>query len=68
MYKQTKSFVIFLFSLLLIAACGQKGPLFLPGDTNQISTSMPAQQPQPVEQVEVEEDDEDEDDPVTRFR
>jgi predicted small lipoprotein YifL len=65
MYKQTKSLVIFLFSLLLIAACGQKGPLFLPGDTNQISTSMPQQQqPVPVE----EEDEDDEDDPVTRLR
>ncbi|RLA25410.1 MAG: hypothetical protein DRQ63_09725 [Gammaproteobacteria bacterium] len=65
MYKQTKSLVIFLFSLLLIAACGQKGPLFLPGDTNQISTSMPdQQQPLPVE----EEDEDDEDDPVTRLR
>jgi predicted small lipoprotein YifL len=64
MYKQTKSLVIFLFSLLLIAACGQKGPLFLPGDTNQISTSMPdQQQPVPVE----EEDEDDEDDPVTRL-
>ena len=66
MYKQSKSLVIFLFSLLLITACGQKGPLFLPGDTNQISTSMPAQQPAPVEQVEDDEDDED--DPVTRLR
>jgi predicted small lipoprotein YifL len=65
MYKQSKSLVIFLFSLLLIAACGQKGPLFLPGDTNQISTSMPAQQTAPVEQVE--EDKDDEDDPVTRL-
>ncbi|RLA33733.1 MAG: hypothetical protein DRR11_04770 [Gammaproteobacteria bacterium] len=65
MYKQTKSLVIFLFSLLLIAACGQKGPLFLPGDTNQISTSMPdQQQPLPVE----EDDEDDEDDPVTRLR
>jgi predicted small lipoprotein YifL len=65
MYKQTKSLVIFLFSLLLIAACGQKGPLFLPGDTNQISTSIPdQQQPLPVE----EEDEDDEDDPVTRLR
>jgi len=64
MYKQTKSLVIFLFSLLLIAACGQKGPLFLPGDTNQISTSMPdQQQPLPVE----EDDEDDEDDPVTRL-
>jgi predicted small lipoprotein YifL len=64
MYKQTKSLVIFLFSLLLIAACGQKGPLFLPGDTNQISTSMPEQQQSvPVE----EEDKDDEDDPVTRL-
>jgi len=65
MYKQSKSLVIFLFSMLLIAACGQKGPLFLPGDTNQISTSMPAQQTAPVEQVEEEKDDED--DPVTRL-
>ena len=53
-----------MFSLLLIAACGQKGPLFLPGDTNQISTSMPdQQQPLPVE----EEEEDDEDDPVTRL-
>ncbi len=65
MYKQTKSLIIFLFSLLLIGACGQKGPLFLPGDTNQISTSVPQQQqPVPVE----EEDEDDEDDPVTRLR
>jgi predicted small lipoprotein YifL len=65
MYKQSKSLVIFLFSLLLIAACGQKGPLFMPGDTNQISTSMPATQTAPVERVE--EDKDDEDDPVTRL-
>ena len=65
MYKQSKSLVIFLFSLLLIAACGQKGPLFLPGDSNQISTSMPEQQ----QSVPVEEDeDDDEDDPVTRLK
>ncbi len=65
MYKQSKSLVIFLFSMLLIAACGQKGPLFLPGDTNQISTSMPEQQQSvPVE----EEDKDDEDDPVTRLK
>lgn len=66
MYKQAKSLVIFLFSLLLIAACGQKGPLFLPGDTNQISTSMPQQQQQQSVPVE-EEDKDDEDDPVTRL-
>jgi predicted small lipoprotein YifL len=64
MYKQSKSLVIILFSLLLIAACGQKGPLFLPGDSNQISTSMPEQQQSvPVE----EENKDDEDDPVTRL-
>jgi predicted small lipoprotein YifL len=66
MYKQTKSLVIFLFSLLLIAACGQKGPLFLPGDTNQISTSMPG--PQQSVPVEEEDKDDDEDDPVTRLK
>jgi len=66
MYKQSKSFVIFLFSLLLLAACGQKAPLFLPGDTNQISTSMPPQEAVPVEPKQ--EDEDDEDDPVTSPR
>lgn len=29
-------------SLLLLAGCGQKGPLFLPGDPGTIQTTIPA--------------------------
>jgi len=28
-----------------IAACGQKGPLYLPGDPSQLQTEVPAQFP-----------------------
>ena len=43
--------------LLFVAGCGQKGPLYLPGDPSEMKTDVPPQnQPQPEE-----EDDEDED-------
>jgi len=45
-----------LFGVVLLAACGQKGPLFLPGTPSTISTPVPAQQPAPVEES-AEEDD-----------
>jgi predicted small lipoprotein YifL len=32
-----------LFSFVFVAGCGQKGPLFLPGNTNEVSTSIPQQ-------------------------
>ena len=31
------------FSFVLLAGCGQKGPLFLPGDPNQVQTDLPGQ-------------------------
>ena len=41
--------------LLIVAGCGQKGPLYLPGDPSEMKTDVPPQnQPLP------EEDDEDE--------
>ena len=43
----------------LLQACGQKGPLFLPGDPSQISTTIPAQSA-PQEQSEDEESEDDE--------
>lgn len=46
--------------MLLIVACGQKGPLFLPGDSSQISTTVPVQLPSPPEAVDEEEDEDDE--------
>jgi len=35
-------FAVF-FSLLLAAGCGQKGPLFLPGDPGAMQSSVPGQ-------------------------
>ena len=50
----------FFLSILLLAACGQKGPLYLPGNPSQIQTDIPRQDP--VTGVEDEEnEDEDED-------
>ncbi len=40
--------------LLLAAGCGQKGPLYLPGDPSLIKTEVP-----PPVQNQTEEDDED---------
>jgi len=60
MPMQLKVSVAFSLSILLLAACGQKGPLYLPGNPSQIQTEIPPQNP--VTGVEDEEDeDEDED-------
>lgn len=44
-----------LLALLFAAGCGQKGPLYFPGDPSEIKMNVPPQQ-----QTEVEDDDEDE--------
>lgn len=46
----------------LIGACGQKGPLYLPGDPSEIRTEVPKQEaPQEIPASEAQdEDDEDE--------
>jgi len=38
----------------LLAGCGQKGPLFLPGTPSTIRTPVPEQQPAPVEEDDEE--------------
>jgi len=60
MHSHLKAVVFLLFSAIYIAGCGQKGPLFLPGNTNEVSTSIPKQQ--------ASRDDEEEDDekPISR--
>ncbi len=60
MHSYVKAIVFLLFSSLYVAGCGQKGPLFLPGDTNEVSTSIPKQQ------QSSREDDDDEEKPITR--
>ena len=42
--------------LLFLAACGQKGPLYLPGDPNDVRSEVPATDSESV-------DDEDDSDP-----
>ena len=42
--------------LLSVAACGQKGPLYLPGDPSEMKTEIPPQnQPRPEEEEDEEE-------------
>ncbi len=54
--------IAFIICLLFTAACGQKGPLFLPGRPSTIESMVPEQQPAPVE--ESEEDDEEQTDNI----
>lgn len=62
MHNTLKRFAIALLTSLVIAGCGQKGPLFLPGDPSTIRTITPEQNnPQSDER-----DDDDEDEtPIT---
>ena len=46
-----------LLAVLLVAGCGQKGPLYLPGDPSTIKTDIP-----PQDERQTEEDDDEEDD------
>lgn len=61
MQKTLSSIVVLLLSLACLSACGQKGPLFLPGNPSQIQTVPPVEQ----EQTNPDEDDEDEEKPIT---
>lgn len=63
MRSQMKVNIILLLSLLYVAACGQKGPLFLPGNTNEVSTSIPKQTSRADE-----DDDEDNEKPIIQYR
>ena len=47
---------VLLLALLIAAGCGQKGPLYLPGDPSEIKTDVPHQ-----DESQTEKDDEDED-------
>lgn len=65
MHHSTKYLVLVLLSLAFLAACGQKGPLFLPGDPSAVRSAIPPQQ----QQTEESEADEDEDEtPITNLK
>jgi len=61
MQKTVSSIVLLLLSLAYLSACGQKGPLFLPGNPSQIQSVPSAEE----EQTNADQDDEDEEEPIT---
>jgi len=37
----TRSLACFLLAALALSGCGQKGPLYLPGDPNEVRSEVP---------------------------
>jgi predicted small lipoprotein YifL len=62
MLIQLRTSAALLVLLMLISACGQKGPLFLPGDPSQIQTDVPTQSGSSAEENEDTSDEEQDDD------
>jgi predicted small lipoprotein YifL len=52
-------FAAAILTCLLLCSCGQKGPLFLPGDRSQVQTELPPLDRESVEEA-FEDDNEDE--------
>jgi predicted small lipoprotein YifL len=46
-----------LLATIFLAACGQKGPLYLPGNPSEMQTEVPANDPEKVDTEDDEEDD-----------
>jgi predicted small lipoprotein YifL len=49
---ESKALLALLGCLLFVAACGQKGPLYLPGRSSTFESMTPGQQPAPEEESE----------------
>ena len=54
--------IILLLSLAFLSACGQKGPLYLPGNPSTLQSIPTAEQ---MQQETVAEDDEDDEEEIT---
>lgn len=50
-----KWLAVILLSLMFTAACGQKGPLFLPGNPSEIQSDVPRQEPAEEDEEDTEE-------------
>ena len=59
MRNPVSSIIVLMLSLAFLSACGQKGPLFLPGNPSSLQSIPTAEE---LQQQADEEDDEDEDD------
>lgn len=55
MKRQPATLIFLACAALLLGACGQKGPLYLPGDPSEIQTEIP---PEPAEPDAADEPDE----------
>ncbi len=59
MKTQPGILIAFILSLAFVAACGQQGPLFLPGSPSEVQSAVQEQQAATAEASEDDEDDED---------
>jgi predicted small lipoprotein YifL len=57
MKTQLGLLIAFILSLAFVAACGQQGPLFLPGSPSEIQSAVQEQQAASEEDDEDDEDD-----------
>lgn len=53
--------LVALATILLLAACGQKGPLYLPGNPSEMKTEVP--KPATASEQKIDEDKDDEKEP-----
>ena len=61
MNTKLTAFVVFLFALFNAAACGQKGPLFLPGSPSQIQSTVEQAESAVASETDEEDEEKDED-------
>jgi predicted small lipoprotein YifL len=64
MKTQPGLLIAFIISLAFVVACGQQGPLFLPGSPSEIQSAVQEQQAA-AEESEQEDDEDDENDEQT---
>jgi predicted small lipoprotein YifL len=55
---ESRTLLALLACILFTAACGQKGPLYLPGRTSTIESMVPEQQPTTNEESEEKDEEE----------
>jgi predicted small lipoprotein YifL len=65
MKTQPGLLIAFIISLAFVAACGQQGPLFLPGSPSEIQSAVQEQQTAPAEGSEEDDEEDVEDDEQT---
>lgn len=66
--QKTVSSIALLLSLAFLSACGQKGPLFLPGDASQVQSVPSAEQAQINPGTDDEDEDDDDEEELTIIR